>query len=145
MNRKTVFIGIGEIEDPLPLVEKTTRFWVFAGPCEKCGESGRIITVNEKFVCLQCEKCEDVQSIGLSAAEFSEITYVYWCNQSRFGSDLVELPAEDRKKIEALAAEIRIDEIPRWAVPVIGGRCSQANICINFDCVFNFPKVKIND
>lgn len=137
---ETILIGIGEIEDPLPEEKKTTKYWIFAGPCEKCGSGGREINIVGQSVCLVCEVCSKVHNVGLEAREFFGISYVYWCNRSKFSSDRLELGAEDSKKIEALAKELEGYEMPRWAVVIVGGVCKKTSDCINFNCLYNAKK-----
>ncbi|GAB4268094.1 MAG: hypothetical protein Kow0029_03160 [Candidatus Rifleibacteriota bacterium] len=135
---KTIIIGIGETEDPLPDAIKKTRFWIYAGPCSRCGFLGREIAEDADRIYLRCENCLDEFNIKIKGLVFSEVTYVYWCNRSKFSTDNVELSPSDKALIEKIEREFAKDyEIPRWAVQIIAGRCQKTCECINFQCVFN--------
>lgn len=135
---KTILIGIGESDDPLPEVKKETKYWVHAAPCKKCGCSGREILALASDLVLRCEDCLDVFTIGLSSDLLHQVTYVYWCNRAKFQSDDVALSLEDQKILESIEKEFQMDyEVPRWAVQIVGGRCLKSLECVNFDCIFN--------
>jgi ribosomal protein S27AE len=136
--KKTIMIGIGETEDPLPEFPKSTKFWVFAGNCPECGSCGRELLLANHKIILKCDECGSELDTDLPAEEMHEIAYVYWCNRSRFATDLVKL----EKKDMALLAQIEKSfadeyEIPRWAVVIIGGICVKARKCVNLNCVYN--------
>jgi hypothetical protein len=136
--RKTVLIGIGESEDPLPDYPKNTRYWIFAGPCLKCGSSGRFLLKKKKSLVLICEECQDVFDTGLENIELSEVSYVYWCNSSKFKSDEVILSPTDAVLLKELEKKFGSEmEMPRWAVCIVGGICCKSKECINYSCIYN--------
>jgi hypothetical protein len=135
---KTIIIGYGESEDPLPEEKKLTKYWVFASPCKKCGCSGREILVQSGQIILKCEECQEIFITGLPADEFHEITYIYWCNRSKFKTDMVCLTKKDLQLLKKIEEEFGAEyEMPRWAVQIVGGRCCKSGECVNFSCVFN--------
>lgn len=140
MNRfEPILIGIGETEDPLPEVEKRTKYWVFAGPCQKCGSGGRGICLALGLIQLRCEECGQIESVGLDQSELNEVSYVYWCNRSRFQTDYVDLGDDDARLVELLIEEIgAVENVPRWAVIIIGGTCVKGGECVNFSCSYNW-------
>ncbi|MFZ5950370.1 MAG: hypothetical protein ACOYXC_06675 [Candidatus Rifleibacteriota bacterium] len=133
----TILIGIGECEDPLPELEKNTRYLVLAGPCEKCQGGGRLLLVRNNELFLLCEDCKNLFSVSIPSEKFHEVSYVYWCNRSKFQTDYVKLSAGDLEKIEAAVAALDESDIPRWAVLIIGGICMRSNECVNFSCLYN--------
>lgn len=141
MNKnKVVIIGVGETQDPLPEAEKPTKFWVHAGPCKKCGCAGRTIENKNNQILLICENCGNEVEISIDSRHFHEITYVYWCNQAKFATDLVKLSLEEAARLQKVFAEFEDEyEIPRWAVQIVGGRCLKSGQCVNFSCKFNKP------
>ncbi len=89
-------------------------------------------------IILKCDECGGKVDTDLPLAELHEIAYVYWCNRSRFATDLVKLKKEDLVLLEAMEKSfIEEYEIPRWAVVIIGGICVKARKCVNFNCVYN--------
>lgn len=137
---ETIFIGIGETEDPLPHDPKITRYWVHAGPCEKCSCGGREIAIEEKAICLICEECCGIYKLPIEVEKFFDVSYVYWCNRAKFASDEVVMSSEDLRQLEELAKDLEPAEIPRWAVVIIGGKCSKTSDCINYKCRYNAEK-----
>ncbi|MEW6711048.1 MAG: hypothetical protein AB1403_14570 [Candidatus Riflebacteria bacterium] len=137
IREKTILIGIGECEDPLPELEKNTRFLLLAGPCEKCRGGGRLLLEKNGEIFLLCEDCKNLFPVTIPAEQFHEISYVYWCNRSKFKSDYVKLSPHELGKIEEAIAALDACEIPRWAVLIIGGICMRSNECVNFSCLYN--------
>ena len=136
--KKVVIIGVDEIQDPLPKAKKLTKFWVHAGPCKNCGCSGRTIENKKKLILLVCENCGKEVELNIDPCYFHEITYVYWCNQSKFSTDLVKLSPEEQARLEKVFAEFEDEyEPPRWAVQIVGGRCLKSGQCVNFSCKYN--------
>jgi hypothetical protein len=134
--QKAVYIGYGEAEDPLPELPQVTRYRIFAGPCRKCGCDGRKILPSAEVLVILCDQCRDEFLTTIPSGDFAEVTYIYWCNSSRFDSDAVELSPEDRAAIDELEKCLTISEIPRWAVAVVGGRCTSSDVCVNFSCQY---------
>lgn len=134
---KPVIIGFGESEDPLPDMPQHTLYRIFAGPCRDCGCAGRkLMPLGDRLV-LICDKCHSSQNTTLDVADWPEITYIYWCNSSRFESDSVEMSEEDRESIEKAISALGDDyEIPHWAVIIVAGRCSYSEQCVNFACPY---------
>lgn len=136
-SRNVVLIGYGESEDPLPEQPQLTRYRVFAGPCKDCGCVGRKIAAGEKFLVIICDKCHSGLQTTIPAIELPEVTYIYWCNNSKFASDEIELSPSDREMIEQIERLFPEKyEVPHWAVTVIGGRCSSSEMCVNFACSY---------
>lgn len=134
---KAIYIGYGESEDPLPEKPQLTRYRVFAGPCRECSCAGRKIFPGDDFMVIVCDKCGDKLSTTISVADQAEVTYIYWCNSSKFASDDVELSSQDSMAIEKLIADYSDQyEVPHWAVVVIAGRCCSSEACINFSCPY---------
>ena len=130
-------IGFGESEDPVPEQVFHTRYKVFAGPCENCGCAGRKLFVSGNFLALVCDECHSELHTSISAADLPEVTYVYWCNASKFASDEVKLSSEDEKQIADLVNKIADEyETPHWAVMIVGGRCARSDVCVNFSCPY---------
>jgi hypothetical protein len=134
---KPVVIGFGESDDPMPDRPQLTGYRIFAGPCRECGCAGRKLLPAGSSLALVCDKCRALQSTTLSTTDWPEITYIYWCNSSKFASDEVELSDTDRQSIEqaieALGGEY---EIPHWAVMIVSGRCSCSEQCVNYACPY---------
>ncbi|KAF1083406.1 MAG: hypothetical protein GQF41_0184 [Candidatus Rifleibacterium amylolyticum] len=134
---KPVVIGFGESEDPMSDRPQLTGYRIFAGPCRECGCAGRKLLPSGSTLNLVCDKCRSIQSTTLSTTDWSEITYIYWCNSSKFASDNVELTDADRQSIEqaieALGGEY---ETPHWAVMIVAGRCACSEQCVNFSCPY---------
>ncbi|HAE37428.1 MAG TPA: hypothetical protein DCG57_02180 [Candidatus Riflebacteria bacterium] len=134
---KPVFIGFGESEDPMPDQPQLTGYRIFAGPCKDCGCAGRKLLPDGSALAIFCDNCRASQSTTLSLTDWPEITYVYWCNSSKFASDLVELSDADKFSIEkAIASLGDAYEVPHWAVMVVAGRCSCSEQCVNFVCPY---------
>lgn len=134
---KPVVIGFGEPDDPMPDRPQVTGYRIFAGPCKECGCAGRKLLPAGGNLSLVCDKCQATQNTTLAAADWAEVTYIYWCNSSRFVSDEVELSPEDQQSIEQGIAALGQDyEIPHWAVMVISGRCTCSEQCVNLACPY---------
>lgn len=130
-------LGFGESEDPLPERPQHTRYRVFAGPCQKCSCPGRKLLELGGSLTLICDECGQQQDTSLAVSELSEVTYIYWCNSSKFASDEVQLSGEDARALADLARQFGDSyEVPRWAVMVVAGRCSSSDLCINFRCPY---------
>ncbi len=128
-------MGFGESEDPLADRPQHTRYRVFAGHCQKCGCAGRKLLPVGSCLALVCDQCGNIQNTSLTAVDFAEVTYVYWCNRSKFASDDVCLSASDMKSIDELVKSFGEDfEIPHWAVLVTAGRCASSDLCLRTDC-----------
>lgn len=133
---EVVSMGFGETEDPLPHTPRLTKYRVFAGACSACGSDGRLLIVAGDSLILQCEKCGQTLDTSLPSGAMHEVTYVYWCNKSRFSSDEVVLVEEERRLIESLQQELGQYVPPRWAVEIVGGRCMSSTHCVNYDCIY---------
>lgn len=134
---KPVVIGFGEPDDPMPDRPQFTGYRVFAGPCKECDCAGRKLLPAGDSLNLICDKCHSIQKTTLATSDWEDITYIYWCNSSRFSSDEVELSTEDQQGIEqALAALGQGYEIPHWAVMIISGRCTCSEQCVNLACPY---------
>jgi hypothetical protein len=134
---KPIILGFGESDDPLPEAPQLTRYRVFAGPCARCGCAGRKLLVEGSELVLVCDNCGDRQATSLRSEELHEVTYVYWCNGSKFSSDEVLLSESDSRAIDALVKNFAEEyEAPHWAVIVVGGRCTKSGLCIKFDCPY---------
>jgi len=134
---KTVVIGFGESEDPMPERPQLTGYRIFAGPCRECGCAGRKLLPSGGSLALVCDKCCSVQNTTLATVDWPEITYIYWCNSSKFASDNVELTDADRQSIEQAIAVLGGEyEIPHWAVMIVAGRCACSEQCVNFACPY---------
>lgn len=134
---KPVYIGYGESEDPLPEKPQLTRYRVFAGPCRECGCAGRKLLPGNETLIIVCDKCQGELKTSILSAELSEVTYIYWCNSSKFSSDIVEMTSDEAAKINELIAGFEDQyEIPHWAVAIIGGRCCSSEMCVNFSCQY---------
>ncbi len=130
-------LGYGESDDPLPERVQYTRFRVFAGHCQKCGCAGRKLLPAGSDLVLICDSCAAQQNTSLKIEDLPEITYIYWCNGSRFASDEVVLPEVDRHAVEELLHRMAENyEAPHWAVTIIGGRCSSSELCLRHDCPY---------
>ncbi|MBU1109891.1 MAG: hypothetical protein KKB51_24635 [Candidatus Riflebacteria bacterium] len=134
---KPIIIGFGESEDPMPDRPQLTGYRIFAGPCKECGCAGRkLLPAGSKLV-IHCDKCRSTQDTGLTKTDWPEVTYVYWCNSSKFASDQVDLLEEDLLSIEQAVAALGPNyEIPHWAVMIVSGRCSSSEQCVNFSCPY---------
>jgi hypothetical protein len=137
---QTILIGIGETEDPLPDYPRNTRFWLFAGVCEICGCGGREIEIFSDKIALKCESCGQVRMTLIDAADYFEVSYVYWCKRAKFASDIVEISQEAINGIEKLIESFDDFEIPRWAVVIVGGVCEKKACCVNYECRYNAVK-----
>lgn len=136
---ETIFIGFGETTDPFPDEPKTTLFWVFAGPCQKCGFSTRFLLPEARSIFLICRKCGNRQESGIGVRYWPQITYIHWCRESRFASDELHLSPETRAQVEALTIGMNPDvDTPAWGVRIIGGECIHGKRCINLDCPYHF-------
>lgn len=137
-DRRVVFIGIGEGEDPLAGKPKKTPYVVSSSPCSVCGNPSRILQPQGEGVLLRCPSCGDTVDTGLRSAVWHQITFLYWCRESRFSTDEVELSPKQSSEIEALLAlyPVAPDEIPAWGVTVIGGRCEKSTQCIQEKCPY---------
>ncbi|OGK09792.1 MAG: hypothetical protein A2W80_03155 [Candidatus Riflebacteria bacterium GWC2_50_8] len=134
---KPVVIGFGESEDPMPERPQLTGYRIFAGPCKDCGCAGRKLLPAGSSLVIICDKCRAPQKTNLAATDWPEITYIYWCNSSKFASDQVELSIEDQLSIEQTIAALGTEyEMPHWAVMVVAGRCSCSEQCVNFACPY---------
>jgi hypothetical protein len=134
---KPVVIGFGESEDPMPDRPQITVYRIFAGPCRECGCAGRKMLPSGDNLAIFCDKCRSAQATSLAVSDWPEVTYIYWCNTSKFASDQVELSAADQKSIQAAIDALGDDfEVPHWAVMVVSGRCSSSEQCVNFSCPY---------
>ena len=134
---KPILIGFGESEDPMPDCPQLTGYRIFAGPCNECGCAGRKLLPAGENLVIYCDNCRAAQNTSLKAVDWPEVTYIYWCNSSKFASDQVDLSAEDQLSIEQAIAALGSDyEIPHWAVMIVSGRCSCSGQCINFSCPY---------
>lgn len=130
-------LGFGEAEDPLPERPQLTHYRVFAGPCQNCECAGRKLLRTGSSLTLVCDECGNEEATGIAAGELPEVTYVYWCNTAKFATDEVVLGQKDLKVLEALTKQFADDyEIPRWAVLVVGGRCSSSDVCVCHACPY---------
>ena len=130
-------MGFGESEDPLADRPQLTRYRVFSGHCLGCGCAGRKLLPAGHDLFLVCDACGDTQNTSLTASDYAEVTYVYWCNSSKFASDAVALSAADRAAINEFLKNSDADfEIPHWAVLVVGGRCSSSDHCLQGACPY---------
>ncbi|PKL50830.1 MAG: hypothetical protein CVV42_02150 [Candidatus Riflebacteria bacterium HGW-Riflebacteria-2] len=134
---KPVVIGFGESEDPMPDRPQLTGYRIFAGPCRECHCAGRKLLPAGSRLTLVCDKCRSIQETTLLTTDWSEITYIYWCNSSKFVTDTVELNDADRQSIEQAIEVLGGEyEIPHWAVMVVAGRCTCSEQCVNFACPY---------
>lgn len=133
---EVILMGFGETEDPLPHTPRLTRYRIFAGACANCKSEGRLLIPAGDWLVLQCEKCGQSLNTSLPTGAMHDVTYVYWCNKSRFTSDEVELGEEGKRLIEQLQQELGQYVPPRWAVEIVGGRCMRSIHCINYDCIY---------
>lgn len=130
-------LGYGESDDPLPERQQHTRFRVFAGHCQKCSCAGRKLLPVGGDLILVCDVCGAHQNTSLSVKDLPEVTYIYWCNSSKFASDEVALSDSDRQAVEQLIRQVGEDyEAPHWAVTIIGGRCSSSDLCLRYECPY---------
>ncbi|HPT47393.1 MAG TPA: hypothetical protein PLM07_16040 [Candidatus Rifleibacterium sp.] len=130
-------MGFGESEDPLADRPQLTRYRVFSGHCQSCGCAGRKLLPAGHGLSLICDACGDTQSTTLTVSDYAEVTYVYWCNSSKFASDDVILSAADSAAINEFLKNSGEDfEIPHWAVLVVGGRCSSSDHCLRRACPY---------
>lgn len=135
--KDAVYIGYGESTDPLPEQPQLTRYRVFAGPCKECGCAGRKMVAAADVLLLVCDKCHNTLKTTIQASDMPEVTYIYWCNSSKFASDLVELSDQDRQMLAEAEKLLGSDyEVPHWAVTVIAGRCSSSEMCVNSACSY---------
>lgn len=134
---QTVFIGIGETEDPFPGERKPTDYWVFAGCCPGCGSATRFLLPGTDVFYVVCRICSRRQDVGLAAGLVSRVTYVHWCREARFPSDEVALSPDAlagmEECIKNLGGEI---EPPAWGVKIIGMKCEHASRCIAPGCPY---------
>ena len=137
-DRRVIFIGIGEGEDPLAGRSKPTPFVVSCAPCPRCGSPSRALQPRRDSVLLVCPSCGDTTDTGLRAAVWPQITFLYWCRDSKFASDHVILSPAQSSEIEALLAAYPVspDEIPAWGVTVIGGMCEKSSQCVQEKCPY---------
>ncbi|HEY9070220.1 MAG TPA: hypothetical protein VIV61_08165 [Candidatus Ozemobacteraceae bacterium] len=136
---QVIFVGIGESCDPLPHVEKKTKYWVYAAPCERCSSPARWVEQGPFELRLKCCKCGSEYGIGLSLAAWQNMTYVFWCKSPVFRSDLVQLPKETVSKIEAIIQKQELEgpiEQPFLAVTVVAGVCEKTLVCVSKDCPY---------
>ncbi len=135
--RKPIVIGFGELEDPLPDHPQVTRYRIFAGACPECGCSGRKLLPEAEALAIFCDKCRAKTQTNIHVADYGEVTYIYWCNSSKFSSDCVELSPDEVSSIEKCLAQFNEPyEPPHWAVLIVSGRCSCSESCINYDCIY---------
>ncbi len=132
---QVIVMGFGESEDPLADRPQFTRYRVFAGHCQKCGCAGRKLLPAGSCLSLICDKCGDILETSLSTSDYPEVTYVYWCNRSKFASDDVCLSSGEAAAIDELIKSFGEDyEIPHWAVLVTAGRCASSDLCLRDEC-----------
>ena len=134
---QTIFIGIGEVEDPFPEVRKPTPYWVFAGACPGCGGATRFLLPGPDVFCIVCRRCRHRQDVGLASVLAAQVTYVHWCKDARFPSDETVLSQEALEGIEACIKKLGGEvEAPAWGVKIVGMRCEHADRCIAPGCPY---------
>ena len=135
--QKVILLGYGESDDPLPDAPQLTRFRVFAGQCKNCGCAGCKLLPASPNLVLVCDVCGDRQNTSIDYRDYHEVTYIYWCNSSRFPSDEVQLSEGDARAIDEIVEQFGDEyEPPHWAVVIVGGRCSSSSLCIRSDCPY---------
>ncbi len=134
---KTIFVGIGEVDDPLPEEPKNTKYWVFCGACPVCQSNGRLLLPRDEKLFLICEECGHKQDSSVEKNDLQDLTYVYWCNSSKFQTDILEEDSNQSKELLEFLNNFQEIEIPRWAVKIENGICCKSNQCINFFCVYH--------
>ena len=139
-NMETITIGIGISENPLPDDKCTTKYLIFASECNKCGCSGRLIREYAEGFRLICENCDDIVMLSCVPRGLSDLTYIYWCNRSKFECDNVSFDNETQRSIKKLLDDYEklndCIEIPRWAVKIIRGKCQKSDKCLNNECIY---------
>ncbi len=136
---ETVFVGIGDANDPLPHIEKKTKYWVYAAPCPRCSSPARWIEQGPFEVRLRCSKCNTEEGIGLSLATWQNLSYVYWCRSPVFKSDLVPLPKTVVTEIEKIISDsggVEKMPSPYLAVVIVGGVCEKTLVCASKNCPY---------
>lgn len=136
-NQKMILLGYGESDDPLPDVPQLTRYRVLAGQCLKCGCAGRKLLPAAPNLVLVCDSCGDKQNTSIDCHDLHEVTFIYWCNSSRFSSDEVQLSEVEARAVDAMVRQFGEEyEAPHWAVVVVGGRCNSSDLCIRSSCPY---------
>lgn len=136
-SQKVILVGFGESDDPLPETPQLTRYRVFAGHCLKCGCAGRKLLPFAPNLAIICDACGDRLNTSIDLNDIHEVTYIYWCNRSKFSSDEVQLSDNDARTLEEMVKQFENEyEAPHWAVVVIGGRCGHSDLCVRFDCTY---------
>jgi len=135
---QVIYVGIGEANDPLPHVEKKTKYWVYAAPCARCSSPARWIEQGAFELRLRCCKCNTEDGIGLSLATWQNLTYVFWCRNPVFKSDLAPLPREVVAEIEKIIEGPGREEFtpPYLAVTVVSGVCEKTLVCVSKSCPY---------
>ena len=133
---KSIVLGYGESDDPLPETARFTKYRVFAGACTKCNESARQLLPQGSCLVLVCDKCGFIVETSLSSNQMHEVTFVYWCNKSKFDTDIFEMSQEDKKMLDKIERELAEIQAPHWAVEIISGRCNSSSHCVNYDCPY---------
>lgn len=140
---QTIYVGVGETSDPLPNVEKKTKFWVYAAPCVQCTSPARWIEQAPFELRLRCCKCNIEEGIGLSLATWQSVSYVFWCRNPIFKSDLVRLPRSVVAEIEKIIDSSDGEELPPpyLAVVITSGVCEKTLVCASKNCPYKIgPK-----
>lgn len=133
---KQILLGYSQLEDPLKDSQPLTKYKIIAGQCPECGCSKREILCSQEYVCLKCSDCKDLVKTAVKSYEWQEVTYVYWCSNSRFKSDETEISEEFFEYLTKLEKELSAFEKPSWAVEIVGGICLKSNHCINKNCPY---------
>jgi len=135
---ETIFVGIGDANDPFPEEQKTTKFFVFAGPCPVCRFPSRFLHPGVEVLQLTCRNCGSAQNIGLENRCWEQVTYAHWCRESRFVTDEISLTDGTRGEIEKILKDFDpIRDSASWGVIVVGGGCRHSQKCINEGCMYH--------
>lgn len=133
-----VYVGVGDANDPLPHVEKKTKYWVYAAPCSRCASPARWIEQAPFELHLRCCKCNTEEGIGLSLATWQNLSYVFWCKNPIFKSDLVPLPRSVISEIEKIIDSSEAEKLPPpyLAVVIVAGVCEKTLVCASKNCPY---------
>jgi len=138
LGNKQTFIGIGVVQDPCPELAREAKIKIASDQCKYCGCFGRKLLPSGAFFALFCDKCKNSEKLTVPVTMVEDVAYIYWCADSKFATDKVELSFKDKKAIEAILKDFEQPEEPsRWAVAILGGRCFHSKYCINSSCYYN--------
>ena len=144
-DRQTIFIGVGEVCDPLAGKEKPSRYLITCSPCPGCSSPSRIILPHHGYLLVSCDDCSFQEELALSSSVWADVAYYYWCRSSKFESDEVEISPAQRVELEKFLAGYNEQEKPAWGVLILAGLCQKRGVCIRNTCPYHgsverFPK-----